>query len=95
MGRNVVNMLLLSRHSWRNFGELVLTIILVKKIIIAIFDFYFYNSRRLGGGGEGGKGVSDGQKVRRGWGWSDRNLLVFLHREPMMLTRPQFNLRVL
>ena len=59
----MVNMLLLSRHSWRNFGELVLTIILVKKIIIAIFDFYFHNSRRLGGGGEG---VSDGQKVRRG-----------------------------
>ena len=56
MGRNVVNMLLLSRHSWRNFGELALTIILVKKIIIAIFDFYFYNSRRLGGGGgEGGE----------------------------------------
>lgn len=52
----MVNMLLLSRHSWRNFGELVLTIILVKKIIIAIFDFYFYNSRRLGGGrGEGGE----------------------------------------
>lgn len=45
----MVNMLLLSRHSWRNFGELALTIILVKKIIIAIFDFYFYNSRRLGG----------------------------------------------
>ena len=42
-------MLLLSRHSWRNFGELVLTIILVKKIIIAIFDFYFYNR------GEGGE----------------------------------------
>ena len=82
----MVNMLLLSRHSWRNFGELVLTIILVKKIIIAIFDFYFYNSRRLGGGGEG---VSDGQKVRRGWGRSDRNLLVFLHRELMMLTRPK------
>lgn len=82
----MVNMLLLSRHSWRNFGELVLTIILVKKIIIAIFDFYFYNSRRLEGGG---KGVSDGQKVRRGWGQSDRNLLVFLHREPMMLTRPK------
>lgn len=51
----MVNMLLLSRHSWRNFGELVLTIILVKKIIIAIFDFYFYNSRRLGGRGEGGE----------------------------------------
>lgn len=81
----MVNMLLLSRHSWRNFGELVLTIILVKKIIIAIFDFYFHNSRRLGGG----EGVSDGQKVRRGWGRSDRNLLVFLHREPMMLTRPK------
>lgn len=48
----MVNMLLLSRHSWRNFGELALTIILVKKIIIAIFDFYFYNSRRLGGGGD-------------------------------------------
>ena len=48
----MVNTLLLSRHSWRNFGELVLTIILVKKIIIAIFDFYFYNSRRLGGGGD-------------------------------------------
>lgn len=47
----MVNMLLLSRHSWRNFGELALTIILVKKIIIAIFDFYFYNSRRLGRGG--------------------------------------------
>ena len=47
----MVNMLLLSRHSWRNFGELALTIISVKKIIIAIFDFYFYNSRRLGGGG--------------------------------------------
>ena len=83
----MVNMLLLSRHSWRNFGELALTIILVKKIIIAIFDFYFYNSRRLGGGG--GKGVSDGQKVRRGCGRSDRNLLVFLHREPIMLTRPK------
>ena len=81
----MVNMLLLSRHSWRNFGELALTIILVKKIIIAIFDFYFYNSRRLGGGG----GMSDGQKVRRGWGRSDRNLFVFLHREPMMLTRPK------
>ena len=81
----MVNMLLLSRHSWRNFGVLALAIILVKKIIIAIFDFYFYNSRRLGGG----EGVSDGQKVRRGWGWSDRNLLVFLHREPMMLTRPK------
>ena len=81
----MVNMLLLSRHSWRNFGVLALAIILVKKIIIAIFDFYFYNSRRL----EGGEGVSDGQKVRRGWGWSDRNLLVFLHREPMMLTRPK------
>ena len=52
MGRNVVNMLLLSRHSWHNFGELVLTIILVKKIIIAISDFYFYNSRRLEGGGD-------------------------------------------
>ena len=51
----MVNMLLLSRHSWRNFGELVLTIILVKKIIIAIFDFYFYNSRRLRGRGEGGE----------------------------------------
>lgn len=48
----MVNMLLLSRHSWRNFGELALTIISVKKIIIAIFDFYFYNSRRLGGGDE-------------------------------------------
>lgn len=48
----MVNMLLLSRHSWRNFGELALTIISVKKIIIAIFDFYFYNSRRLGGGGD-------------------------------------------
>lgn len=48
----MVNMLLLSRHSWRNFGELALTIILVKKIITAIFDFYFYNSRRLGGGGD-------------------------------------------
>lgn len=47
----MVNMLLLSRHSWRNFGELALTIISVKKIIIAIFDFYFYNSRRLGRGG--------------------------------------------
>lgn len=47
----MVNMLLLSRHSWRNFGELALTIILVK-IIIAIFDFYFYNSRRLGGRGD-------------------------------------------
>ena len=47
----MVNMLLLSRHSWRKFGELALTIILVK-IIIAIFDFYFYNSRRLGGGDE-------------------------------------------
>ena len=45
----MVNMLLLSRHSWRNFGELALTIILVKKIIIAIFDFYFYNR------GEGGE----------------------------------------
>ena len=80
----MVNMLLLSRHSWRNFGELALTIILVKKIIIAIFDFYFYNSRRLGG-----RGMSDGQKVRRGRGRSDRNLLVFLHRVPMMLTRPK------
>ena len=49
----MVNMLLLSRHSWRNFGELALTIISVKKIIIAIFDFYFYNSRRLGRGGGG------------------------------------------
>ena len=82
----MVNMLLLSRHSWRNFGVLALAIILVKKIIIAIFDFYFYNSRRLVGGGGG---MSDGQKVRRGWGRSDRNLLVFLHREPMMLTRPK------
>lgn len=51
----MVNMLLLSRHSWRNFGELALTIVLVKKIIIAIFDFYFYNNRRLGGG-RGGRG---------------------------------------
>lgn len=49
-GQKCGNMLLLSRHSWRNFGELALTIIPVKKIIIAIFDFYFYNSRRLGGG---------------------------------------------
>ena len=33
--------------------------------------------------------MSDGQKVRRGWGRSDRNLFVFLHRVPMMLTRPK------